>query len=130
MIAGSFFSGALLYDSSEIQNILIIGLGGGVINNYFSTMDKLQLNVTVVDNDPVMKAIARKWYEFESTSTQRIIVDDGLRYIREGVQRGNSKYIKYLPVLILEHPVLTSCVDPSIFSIRLFALQSSFMVVV
>uniref|UniRef100_A0A158PCF2 PABS domain-containing protein n=1 Tax=Angiostrongylus cantonensis TaxID=6313 RepID=A0A158PCF2_ANGCA len=88
MIAGSFFSGALQYDSSEIQNILIIGLGGGVINNYFSTMDKLQLNVTVVDNDPVMKAIAEKWYEFKSTSMQRIIVDDGLRYIREGVQRG------------------------------------------
>ncbi|KAE9415568.1 hypothetical protein Angca_000585, partial [Angiostrongylus cantonensis] len=43
MIAGSFFSGALQYDSSEIQNILIIGLGGGVINNYFSTMDKLQV---------------------------------------------------------------------------------------
>ncbi|KAJ1354180.1 hypothetical protein KIN20_011023, partial [Parelaphostrongylus tenuis] len=87
MIAGSFFSGGLLYDSSQIQNILIIGLGGGVINNYFSIMNKVKLNITVVDNDPVMKAIAERWYEFESTPMQRIIVDDGLRYIREGVQR-------------------------------------------
>ncbi|KJH42888.1 hypothetical protein DICVIV_11125 [Dictyocaulus viviparus] len=88
MIAGSFFSGALSYESREIQNILIIGLGGGVINNFFSTMDNLKLNITVVDNDSVMKTIAEKWYEFQSTSMQRIIVDDGSRYVREALKRG------------------------------------------
>ncbi|PIO57202.1 hypothetical protein TELCIR_21394, partial [Teladorsagia circumcincta] len=88
MIAGSFFSGALDYDSKDVQNILIIGLGGGIINNFYSTINGLYLNVTVIDIDPVMKVIAEKWYEFEETPLQRIIVDDGLRYIRQAVSRG------------------------------------------
>ncbi|EYC16219.1 hypothetical protein Y032_0034g2867 [Ancylostoma ceylanicum] len=47
-----------------------------------------RLNLTAVDNDPVMKTIAEKWYEFEASPKQRIIVDDGLRYIREANRRG------------------------------------------
>ncbi|ETN79017.1 hypothetical protein NECAME_00391 [Necator americanus] len=38
MIAGIFASGAVKYNSSRIHNVLIIGLGGGVINNYLSSM--------------------------------------------------------------------------------------------
>ncbi|KAK6036747.1 hypothetical protein COOONC_25748 [Cooperia oncophora] len=44
MIAGSFFSGALDYDSQEVQNILIIGLGGGIINNFYSTIQDLNVS--------------------------------------------------------------------------------------
>ncbi|KAK6033518.1 hypothetical protein OSTOST_00276 [Ostertagia ostertagi] len=88
MIAGSFFSGALDYGSKDVQNILIIGLGGGIISNFYSTIQHLKLNVTTIDIDPVMKVIAEKWYEFEETQLQRIIVDDGLRYIRQAVSRG------------------------------------------
>ncbi|KAK5974473.1 hypothetical protein GCK32_002808 [Trichostrongylus colubriformis] len=88
MIEGSFFCGALDFDSKEVQNILIIGLGGGIINNYFSTIEDITLNVTAIDIDPVMKKVAEKWYEFEETPLHRIIVDDGLRYVRQAVKRG------------------------------------------
>ncbi|KAK6760010.1 hypothetical protein RB195_021512 [Necator americanus] len=111
MIAGSFFSGALDYDSGSVQNILMIGLGGGVINNYFSTMDELKLNLTAVDNDPVMKIIAEKWYEFKSTSMQRIIVDDGLRYIREANKRGERYDVLLIDVSYNEKRALMAPVE-------------------
>ncbi|VDN37460.1 unnamed protein product, partial [Cylicostephanus goldi] len=39
MIAGAFLSGGLELNTTRKQNLLIIGLGGGVINNYFSQME-------------------------------------------------------------------------------------------
>ncbi|KAL6724556.1 hypothetical protein Aduo_019436 [Ancylostoma duodenale] len=111
MIAGSFFSGALDYYSKDVQNILMIGLGGGVINNYFSTMDEVNLNLTAVDNDPVMKIIAEKWYEFEASPKQRIIVDDGLRYIREANRRGEKYDVLLIDVSYNEHRPLMAPVE-------------------
>uniref|UniRef100_A0A7I4Z1B8 Methyltransferase-like protein n=1 Tax=Haemonchus contortus TaxID=6289 RepID=A0A7I4Z1B8_HAECO len=111
MIAGSFFSGALDYNSTEVQNILILGLGGGIINNYYTTMRHLKLNVTTIDNDPVMKIIAEKWYEFEKSPMQRIIVDDGLRYIRQAVKRGESYDVLLIDVSYNDHRPLMAPVE-------------------
>ncbi|VDM78960.1 unnamed protein product [Strongylus vulgaris] len=111
MIAGSFFSGALDYNSREVQNILMIGLGGGIISNYFSTMEMLKLNITVVDIDPVMKKIAEKWYEFDPKPMKRIIVDDGLRFIREANKRGEIYDVLLVDVCYNEHRALMAPVE-------------------
>lgn len=38
MVAGAFFSGALDFNTPRRQEVLLIGLGGGVINNYLTAM--------------------------------------------------------------------------------------------
>ncbi|KAL6729383.1 hypothetical protein Aduo_000441 [Ancylostoma duodenale] len=96
MIVGTFMCGALEFDARREQNVLVIGLGGGVINNYLTTMKNQKLNVTVVDIDPVMKKVAEKWYGFEGSPLHRIIVQDGVDFLRDAVKRGE----KYNVVLI------------------------------
>ncbi|KAK5976736.1 hypothetical protein GCK32_020933, partial [Trichostrongylus colubriformis] len=38
MVVGAFFSGALEFNTTRKQDVLLIGLGGGIINNYLTTM--------------------------------------------------------------------------------------------
>ncbi|VDK65598.1 unnamed protein product [Cylicostephanus goldi] len=88
MIAGAFLSGGLEFNTTRKQDILIIGLGGGIINNYFTQMENQVLNVTIVDIDPVMLKVAKKWFGFAESPLHRIIIDDGVRYIHDAVRRG------------------------------------------
>ncbi|EPB72793.1 hypothetical protein ANCCEY_08129 [Ancylostoma ceylanicum] len=90
MISGVFVSGAVKYNSTTNHNVLIIGLGGGVINNYLSTMPNQRLNITVVDIDPVMKKIAEKWYDFKESELHRIVVEDGIKYAKQASARGEA----------------------------------------
>ncbi|VDM75719.1 unnamed protein product [Strongylus vulgaris] len=90
MIAGAFMSGGLMFNTKLKQDILIIGLGGGVINNYFTQMKNQTLNVTVVDIDPVMQKIAEKWFGCEESPLHRVIIDDGVRYIHDAARRGEK----------------------------------------
>lgn len=46
MISGVFVSGAVKYNSTTNYNVLIIGLGGGVINNYLSSMPNQKVSWT------------------------------------------------------------------------------------
>ncbi|VDM75718.1 unnamed protein product [Strongylus vulgaris] len=90
VIVGAFMSGGLEFNTMKKQDILIIGLGGGVLNNYFAQMKNQTLNITVVDIDPVMKTIAKKWFGFEESPLHRIIIDDGVRFIHDAAKKGLS----------------------------------------
>ncbi|RCN31220.1 hypothetical protein ANCCAN_22997 [Ancylostoma caninum] len=48
MISGVFVSGAVKYNSTANHNVLIIGLGGGVINNYLSSMPNQRVSFLTV----------------------------------------------------------------------------------
>ncbi|CAJ0591190.1 unnamed protein product [Cylicocyclus nassatus] len=108
MIAGAFLSGGLELNTKRKQDILIIGLGGGVINNYFTQMENQVLNVTVVDIDPVMKKVATKWFGFTESPLHRIIVDDGVRYIHDAARRG-EKYDVLIIDLCYNIPLPMMC---------------------
>ncbi|KIH55840.1 hypothetical protein ANCDUO_13993 [Ancylostoma duodenale] len=88
MISGVFFSGAVELDSPKEHKILIIGLGGGIINNYLSSMPNQKLDVTVVDIDPVMKEVATKWYDFKPSPLHRIVIEDGLVFVNQASDKG------------------------------------------
>ncbi|KAK6760022.1 hypothetical protein RB195_021519 [Necator americanus] len=94
MISGIFFSEGVEYNSPKVSNILIFGLGGGVINNYLSVMPGQKLNITVVDIDPVMKTVAEKWYGFVETDMHRILVEDGVKFIKK------DQDVKYDAILV------------------------------
>ncbi|KAK6760016.1 hypothetical protein RB195_021515 [Necator americanus] len=123
MIAGSFMSGALQFNTTKKQDVLIIGLGGGVINNYLTTMKNQKLNVTVVEIDPVMKKIAEKWFDFQESPLHRIIIDDGVRFMYEAAKRG-EKYnvvlldVSYNIILPLMGPTQDFLKDDVIASMR------------
>ncbi|EPB79969.1 hypothetical protein ANCCEY_00918 [Ancylostoma ceylanicum] len=98
MIVGAFMCGALEFNTKRKQDVLIIGLGGGVINNYLTSMKNQKLNVTVVDIDPVMKKIAEKWFGFQETPLHRIIIEDGVNYFLDAAKRGEKYDIVLLDV--------------------------------
>uniref|UniRef100_A0A1I7WK78 PABS domain-containing protein n=1 Tax=Heterorhabditis bacteriophora TaxID=37862 RepID=A0A1I7WK78_HETBA len=102
MIASSFFSGALDFHNKILQRILIVGLGGGVINNYMTTMKNQKFDITVVDIDPIMKTIARKWYDLEESSSHHVIIDDGLHHIAAEAHSGNRNTMKKYDVVLLD----------------------------
>ncbi|KIH42428.1 hypothetical protein ANCDUO_27587, partial [Ancylostoma duodenale] len=84
MITGAFFSGALESGSTATQKVLILGLGGGVINNFFSDgTDKGNIHVTSVDNDPIMVKIAKKWYDLQESSRHKVVIDDAVQFVNK-----------------------------------------------
>ncbi|VDO40997.1 unnamed protein product [Haemonchus placei] len=96
MVVGAFFSGALEFNTTRKQDILLIGLGGGIINNYFTTLPNHTIAVTVVDIDPVMKRIAEKWYDFHESANHQIVIEDGVRFVRDAAKKG----VKYDAILL------------------------------
>ncbi|KIH55239.1 hypothetical protein ANCDUO_14608 [Ancylostoma duodenale] len=110
MIVGMFMCGALEFNTERKQDVLIIGLGGGVINNYLSSMKNQKLNVTIVDIDPVMKKIAEKWFGFQETPLHRIIIEDGINYFLDAAKRGE----KYDVVLVdVSYNVIRDLMGPT-----------------
>ncbi|WKY16499.1 hypothetical protein Q1695_001279 [Nippostrongylus brasiliensis] len=67
MIAMGFVMEAIRFDTKELQNILMIGLGGGNMHNFFSATDSVQVNLTTVEIDSSMVDIATSWGHMHST---------------------------------------------------------------
>ncbi|RCN28281.1 hypothetical protein ANCCAN_25975 [Ancylostoma caninum] len=55
-----------------------------------------KLNITIVDIDPVMKRIAEKWYGFKETDMHRIIIEDGVEFIK----KASDQEVKYDAILL------------------------------
>ncbi|EYC11763.1 hypothetical protein Y032_0049g1754 [Ancylostoma ceylanicum] len=98
MIVGAFMCGALEFNTTRKQDVLVIGLGGGVINNYLTTMKNQKLNVTVVDIDPVMKQIAERWFDFEESPLHRVVIEDGVDFLRGAARRGEKYDVIFIDV--------------------------------
>ncbi|PAV85886.1 hypothetical protein WR25_09136 [Diploscapter pachys] len=78
-------------------------------------MDFVKINMTSVDILPITRLIAKSWFGFEETDTQRIIIQDGIEFIRNA-----AKYqIKYDVILIdvagsqIENDDETVCPTPA-----------------
>ncbi|KAL6724550.1 hypothetical protein Aduo_019430 [Ancylostoma duodenale] len=88
MIAGLFFSTALDIRSTKKQRTLIIGMGAGVMNSYLTTIPDLPLDVTAVDNDPIMETIGKKWFHLRETPLHHVIIQDGVQFVKTAARRG------------------------------------------
>ncbi|VDL73025.1 unnamed protein product [Nippostrongylus brasiliensis] len=77
MIAMGFVMEAIRFDMKELQNILMIGLGGGNMHNFFSAIDSVQINLTTVEIDSSMVDIATSWFNVKQGPTHRVVVADG-----------------------------------------------------
>uniref|UniRef100_A0A183BIV0 Methyltranfer_dom domain-containing protein n=1 Tax=Globodera pallida TaxID=36090 RepID=A0A183BIV0_GLOPA len=64
----------------KVRRILCLGLRGSSVNNFFSTLST-KYEVTVVEPDPAIHYIAKKWFGFEETEHHRILVENPVFYL-------------------------------------------------
>ena len=69
------------------KNALIIGMGGGTIPKYLKKYYP-DLEIVNVEMDPVVVDVAKRFFDFTETPTNRIIVMDGRNFLR----RSDDKY--------------------------------------
>ncbi|KAK6741699.1 hypothetical protein RB195_009520 [Necator americanus] len=95
MIEEIFISGAAQMSPYNSAHILMLGLGGGYINSYlhhkFPNMD-----ITVVELDPQMLEISKKWFGLKLDQRQRVFLMDGVHFVRNAVTEGR----KYDAILV------------------------------
>ncbi|PIO54646.1 hypothetical protein TELCIR_23984, partial [Teladorsagia circumcincta] len=80
MIEEFFKSGALDLRRDVTGKVLSIGLGAGYINSF--------LHHHFPNLDPKMLEIAQKWYGLEMDESHRVIIDDGMAFIKKAVENG------------------------------------------
>jgi spermidine synthase len=83
-----FFHLALAYNPAA-KRILFVGLGAG------SSQKRLlrefpQLELTVVELDPVVAEVARRWFHVPSSPRLRVEIGDGRRYLAEHERRWDA----------------------------------------
>ncbi|KAK6760048.1 hypothetical protein RB195_021534 [Necator americanus] len=91
MVAFTLVMEGLAYTSSSIQDVLMIGLGGGVISNFLSTVESAELNITTIELDPTVRTIAAKWFHHEENDRNRVLIGDGTVFIMQEAEKG-TKY--------------------------------------
>ncbi|RCN41978.1 Spermine/spermidine synthase [Ancylostoma caninum] len=91
MVGFVFAMEGLKYVSSNPQNVLMIGLGGGVMTNFLSTLHDAKLNITTVELDPTVRDVAVKWFELVENDEHTVIIGDGAKFITDEAKKG-SKY--------------------------------------
>jgi len=78
---------SLLYPR-QLTNVLEIGLGGGRTANYLH-LHMPQLNITSVELDPEVIALARQYFGVRTNDRFRIVEQDGRMFLRRA---GNARY--------------------------------------
>ena len=70
-----------LYLNPKPNKALIIGLGGGSIANGLSFLFP-HLNLDIVEINPEIPKIAKEYFDFTPNENTKIIVDDGIEFIK------------------------------------------------
>ncbi|VDO23750.1 unnamed protein product [Haemonchus placei] len=82
-----FVSGAVRMDRGANSQILSIGLGAGYINSYLHSLYS-KMNITVVEIESKMVKIAQKWFNLVLDNLHRVIVMDGIEFLRKAAMEG------------------------------------------
>ncbi|CCD65417.2 Methyltransferase-like protein 13 [Caenorhabditis elegans] len=94
LVASGFIMNSLNFDESDHQDVLIAGLGGGVMSNFFSQISYLNIDTTVVEKEEFIINIAENYFDHFETDEMRIINTDFVDYLR--------KYDKKYDVIIVD----------------------------
>ena len=81
---------AALYLNPTPQRILILGLGGGTLPSAFRRLFPAAA-IDVVEIDPAVVRVARKYFEFEQAPKTRVFEEDGRVFVKR-MQRTNAQY--------------------------------------
>uniref|UniRef100_A0A914BUL6 Methyltransferase domain-containing protein n=1 Tax=Acrobeloides nanus TaxID=290746 RepID=A0A914BUL6_9BILA len=88
MVIAPFLTGTI---KKALKNprILVIGVAGGVLNNWYQTLPNEPI-ITGIEIDPKMIEIAKKWFGLRESKTHKILVEDGVKFIQNQAQSGNK----------------------------------------
>lgn len=75
------------YLQPEPSKVLVVGLGGGILPTAFSKLMPLA-DINVVEIDPVMVHLARKYFDFQTTPKMTIAEEDGGVFIKRAIKEG------------------------------------------
>ncbi|KAK6013886.1 hypothetical protein OSTOST_20771 [Ostertagia ostertagi] len=85
-----FTSGAVQIKKDAEAQVLVIGLGAGFINSYLHhTYPEMQ--ITVVEIDPKMLEVAKKWFGLELDRRHTVTVMDGVDFLKQAVMKGTTE---------------------------------------
>ncbi|CAJ0604205.1 unnamed protein product [Cylicocyclus nassatus] len=96
MVAFAFAMEGLKLDSKNEQEVLLIGLGGGVVQNFLSTLEKAKLKMTTIELDPMVRDVAKKWFGLEENDMHQVIVANGAQFVKREAEKGK----KYRAILL------------------------------
>ncbi|KHJ77436.1 hypothetical protein OESDEN_22944 [Oesophagostomum dentatum] len=83
-----FYCDAVELSRDSRAKILMLGLGGGLINSYLH-YNFPKMSITVVEISATMLYIASKWFGLELDENHRVVVTDGVDFIQEQIKKGN-----------------------------------------
>ncbi|CAJ0951756.1 unnamed protein product, partial [Mesorhabditis belari] len=86
----------LLGQTSTLPNpdslrVLLIGLGGGAVFNFLSNVEKVKIQTTAIEINPTFVEISKKWFNLAENAQSQILVEDGLIYVKNAVEK-NAKF--------------------------------------
>ncbi|VDO91458.1 unnamed protein product [Heligmosomoides polygyrus] len=85
-----FLSGAVPIKKDAEAQVLMLGLGGGMMNSYLHHMYP-KMNITVVEIDQKMYEVAVKWFDLEEDNRQRVIIMDGVTFLKNALKEGQGQ---------------------------------------
>ncbi|VDL74677.1 unnamed protein product [Nippostrongylus brasiliensis] len=90
MIGLAFAMESLTLKSEEWQNVLLIGLGGGAMTNFFSTLEYAMMNTTTVELHGDLLDVAKDYFDVTESETNRIIIEDGAKFVQDAAENGDQ----------------------------------------
>ncbi|EYC24153.1 hypothetical protein Y032_0014g2354 [Ancylostoma ceylanicum] len=108
MIEEMFASGAVEISPNAAADVLSIGLGAGYINSYLHKSYS-RMNITVVEIDRNMLDIALKWFGLELDNRHRVIIEDGVEYVKRTARAGVKFDVIHIDACTMEENVDTNC---------------------
>ncbi|CAJ0599838.1 unnamed protein product [Cylicocyclus nassatus] len=110
MIEQMFVYGAVEISSNARADVLSIGLGTGYINSYLHK-NYPRMNITVVEIDPVMLEISKKWFGLVLDNRQRVLIEDGVQFVRRmaAEKRGKVYDVIHLDACTMDESAQVNC---------------------
>ncbi|CDW53405.1 Spermine synth domain containing protein [Trichuris trichiura] len=83
----AFMHSLVISRAATNRRILIVGVGGGCLPMYIRHTHP-DVNIVAVEIDPTIIEVAKRWFSFVEDEKLRVVVSDGVKYIREACRTG------------------------------------------
>ncbi|KHJ40836.1 UTP--glucose-1-phosphate uridylyltransferase [Trichuris suis] len=83
----AFMHSLVISRAATNRRILIIGVGGGCLPMYIRHTYP-DVNIVAVEIDPTIIEVAKRWFSFVEDEKLRVVINDGVKYIREACRTG------------------------------------------
>ncbi|XGW18159.1 hypothetical protein V3C99_002627 [Haemonchus contortus] len=82
-----FASGTLSLKQKSNAHVLILGLGGGFLSSYLHHAFP-QMSITAVEPHRPTFEMAKKWFSLTPDKLFRVVVEDGIQYLKQSIRTG------------------------------------------